>query len=264
MVKRAVFCLLCSLLLANGPASAGLFADDDARKQNQQLEVRIIKLEKLEQRLADAEEQNKSAVRSLLDLQMQLEVQATELRKQRGQNEELVHSLQDAEKRQKDFYIDLDARLRQLESGDANASRRNLTNPVVGSKDVSANPVGENRSFEVAYGFYKAENYQNAAIAFRDFLRQFPQSVHEANVYYWMGNSYFLSRDYANSLDSYQNLLAKYQDHPRAPEAMLNMAECQLELKSKTAAKATLKQLISQFPGSDAADQAKKRLATIK
>lgn len=247
--------------MVNSPASAGLFTDDDARNQIQQLEARIIKLE---QRLADSEEQNKSLVHSLLDLQMQLEVQATELRKQRGQNEELNHSLQDAEKRQKDFYIDLDARLRQFEAGSVSAIPGSQTNPVDGSKDVSANPVGENRAFETAYGFYKAENYQNAAAAFRDFLRQFPQSVHEANVYYWMGNAYFLSKDYANSLDGYQSLLSKYPDHPRAPEAMLNMAECQLELKNKTAAKKTLKQLTSQFPGSDAADNAKKRLATIK
>jgi len=95
-------------------------------------------------------------------------------------------------------------------------------------------------------------------------LRQFPQSVHEANVYYWMGNAYFLSGDYANSQDSYQNLITRFQDHPRVAEAMLNVAECQIESKSKMAAKKTLKQLVTQFPGSDAADKAKKRLATLK
>ncbi len=263
-MSRVVSGLFCGLFLVNSPAYAGLFSDDDARKQIQQLDARIVIVEKLEQRIADSEEQNKVAVRSMLDLQMQLEVQATELRKLRGQNEELIHSLQDAEKRQKDFYIDLDSRIRQLESGSVSVTQGSLSNPVDGSKDVSSNPVGENRAFETAYGFYKSENYQNAAIAFRDFLLQFPQSVHEANVYYWMGNAYFLSRDYANGLDGYQNLLGKYPDHPRAPEAMLNVAECQLELKSKAAAKTTLKQLIAQFPGSDAADKAKKRLATLK
>jgi TolA-binding protein len=45
---------------------------------------------------------------------------------------------------------------------------------------------------------------------------------------------------------------------------MLNMAECQISLKKKTAARITLKKLISQFPGSDASDKAKKRLATLK
>ena len=43
-----------------------------------------------------------------------------------------------------------------------------------GTKDVSTDPVGENRAFEAAYTFYKAENYQNAATAFRDFLKNLP------------------------------------------------------------------------------------------
>ena len=79
-----------------------------------------------------------------------------------------------------------------------------------------------------------------------------------------MGNSYFLLKDYKNCLGSYAPLVTKFPDHPRVAEVMLNMADCQLELKNKSAAKKTLKQLISQFPGSDASDKAKKRLATIK
>ncbi len=249
-----------ALFLVSGPASAGLFADEDARKQVQQLEERIVKLEEA---LARTDEDSKARIRALLDLQMQLEAQAAELRRLRGQNEELVHNLQDAEKRQKDYYVDLDERLRRFESSDTTAPPA-AAKPADSGKGTAQNTVSEDKSFEAAYGFYKAENYQSAATAFRDFLRQFPQSAHEANVLYWMGNAYFLSKDYANSLDSYETLLSKYQDHPRAPEAMLNIAECQLELKNKNAAKKTLKQITMQFPGSDAADKAKKRLATIK
>ena len=253
------FWLLVCLCVASSQAAAGLFADDDARKQIQQLDARITKLE---QALSSAEADKEQFVRSTLDLQMQLEAVNTDLRKLHGQNEELVHSLQDAEKRQKDFYIDLDTRLRRIEAGESatvNSSAR-----ADGSKDVSTDPLGENRAFEAAYTFYKAENYQSAASAFGDFLKAYPQSVHEANVDYWMGNSYFLLKDYKNCLNSYETLVSKFPDHPRAAEAMLNIAECQLELKNKTAAKKTLKQLISQFPGSDASDKAKKRLATIK
>lgn len=237
---------------------AGLFADDDARKQVKQLEARIVKLE---QALASTEQEKEQYIRSTLDLQMQMEALNTELRKLHGQNEELVHNLQDAEKRQKDFYIDLDARLRRFEGNDAAA---NAGVRVDGTRDVSEDPVGENRSFEAAYSLYKAENYQNAAAAFRDFLKNYPQSVHEANVQYWAGNSYFLLKDCKNSISSYQVLVGKYPDHPRVPEAMLNVSDCQLSLKSKSAAQKTLKQLISQFPGSDASEKAKKRLAAIK
>lgn len=248
--------LFLGLLLVNSPASAGLFADDDARKQIQQLEAKVLKLEA---QLRSVEEQHRQSISSLLDLQIQLETQATELRKLNGQNEEWAHSLQDVEKRQKDFYVDLDARISQLELN----QQKPDTSRAADNK-ASGTPVGENKVFEAAYGLYKAENYAGAATAFRDFLRQFPQSVHEANVYYWMGNAYFLTRDYANSLESYQNLSNKFQDHPRLADAMLNMAECQLALKNKTSAKKTLKQITVQFPGSDVAATAKKRLATVK
>lgn len=254
-VKAAVSRLLGGLLLVSSPAFAGLFADDDARKLIGQLEARI---EVLEKRLAEAELQNKLAVRSLLDLQMQLEMQATELRKQRGQFEEFGHVQLEAEKRQKDFYVDLDSRLKSVESNAGGMP------PVVGLPAATGDQAGENLAFEAAYGFYRAESYREAALAFRDFLRQFPQSVHEANVYYWLGNANFLLSEYVGSLDAYRNLLEKYPDHPRAPEAMLNMAECELALKKRTAAKNTLKQLIKRFPGSDASDKAKKRLATLK
>jgi tol-pal system protein YbgF len=248
------FWLLIFLCVASSPALAGLFSDDDARKQVKLLEERIVKLE---QALATAEADKEQYIRSTLDLQIQMETLSTELRKLRGQNEEYAHNLQDAEKRQKDFYIDLDTRLRHIEAGEAVADR------TVGNKNVS-DPVGESRAFEAAYAFYKAENYQNAATAFRDFMKNYPQSAHEANVLYWMGNSYFLQKDCRNSISSYQALTAKFQDHPRVQEAMLNIADCQVSLKSNAAAKKTLKQLISQFPGSDASEKAKKRLAAIK
>ena len=252
---RTASCLLGGLLLASSPAFAGLFADDDARKQVQQLELRVVQLER---RLAEAEIQNKLAVRSILDLQMQIDMQATEIRKQRGQFEEFSHALQDAEKRQKDFYTDLDSRLRPLESGAAGTETR----AVRGSGGSDA--ASENRSFEIAYGFYRAEKYREAASAFSVFLQQYPQSMHEANVYYWMGNAYFLSKDYANAVAAYRILLDKHDDHPRAPDAMLNLAESQLLLKQKANAKKTLKQLIARFPGSDASGKAKKRLAALK
>jgi len=251
------FWLLICLCVASSHAAAGLFADDDARKQVQQQEARIVKLE---QALAASEADKEQATRSMLDLQMQLEALNTELRKLRGQNEEFTHNLQDAEKRQKDFYIDLDTRLRRIEGGgDSSAAAQGG-----GGRDVSADPQAESHTFEAAYTLYKAENYQNAVTAFADFLKKYPQSVHEANVRYWMGNAYFLLKDCRNSVNSYQSLIDKYQDHPRVPEAMLNVADCQLGLKNKTAATKTLKQLISQFPGSDASEKAKKRLATIK
>ena len=62
------FWLLICLYVASSHAVAGLFADDDARKQVQQQEARIVKLE---QALASSEADKEQYVRSILDLQTQ-------------------------------------------------------------------------------------------------------------------------------------------------------------------------------------------------
>src|SRR5574340_1677056 len=133
MLKQRALLLLA--LCCAAPAQAGLFSDDDARKQIQQLEERMLKLE------AATEQQTKS----LLDLLGQVEALNGEIRKLRGQNEELAHGLQDAEKREKDFYVDLDTRLRRFEPSDKAAQAGEVAAAPADPDD----PAAENRAFEV-------------------------------------------------------------------------------------------------------------------
>lgn len=245
-----------ALLLTTAPASAGLFNDDEARQQIQQLEARLVASEAALAKLDAAYKQQTGA---LLDLQMSLDALSTELRKLRGENEELSHNLMDAERRQKDFYIDLDGRLRRFEAVDVATADK-----AGGSKNKSDDPVTENRALEAAFGFYRAERYQNAVDAFQQFLITYPQSVHIANIRYWMGNAYFVLKDYKSSLESYQNLVEKFDGHPKIAEALLNIADCQELLNNKEAARLTLKQVTAKFPNSEASAKARKHLSTLK
>lgn len=255
-MSKLHFFLLGALCLTTAPASAGLFNDNEARKQILQLEERVSSAEASVDKLDAALKQQTTA---MLDLQTQLEAQNAELRKLRGQNEELVHDLQDAEKRQKDFYVDLDGRLRRFEAGDVAT-----TDKASGVKNKNDDLITENHALEAAYGFYKVERYQNAVTAFQEFLRNYPQSTHIPNIRYWMGNAYFVLKDYKSSQESYQALVSKFETHPKVAEAMLNIADCQELLNNKDAAKATLKQVIGKYPNSEAADKAKKHLAALK
>ena len=249
MLKQRALLLLA--LCCAAPAQAGLFSDDDARKQIQQLEARMLKLE------AAAEQQTKS----LLDLLGQIEVLNGEIRKLRGQNEELMHGLQDAEKREKDFYVDLDTRLRRFEPTD-NAAQ-------IGS-DAAVAPVdrddlaAENRAFEAAYGLFKGGSHENAVTAFQEFLKKYPESVHAPNANYWLGNAQFALKDCKNALGTYQGLLKAFPGMPKAAEVLFNIAGCLQELKQDAAAQKTLKQLVAKYPDSEAAGKAKKLITTPK
>jgi tol-pal system protein YbgF len=237
--------LLFVFCAAAGNAQAGLFSDEQAHKQIEQLEARISKLE----------EADRQHTQILLDLQMQFESRSEELRKLRGQNEELLHNLQDAEKRQKDFYVDLDSRLRRIEMA--------ASQPAI-STAAPVDTAAETRDYEAAHNLFKANKQQNSIAAFQDFLKKYPDSALAANAYFWIGVSYSALKDYKNAIANYQTVVVKYPTNQKAPGALMSVATCYQELNDLAATKKALKQVIANYPDSDFAVRAKKRLAQLK
>ena len=258
MLKQQALLLLALCVAA--PAQAGLFSDDEARKQIQQLEARMLKLEgsalKLE---GDTVRQNNS----LMDLQGQIEALNREIRNLRGQNEELARGLQDAEKREKDFYVDLDTRLRHFEAKEeAAAAAADLS-----AADTPADPFDpalENRAFEVAYGLFRDGKFADAAASFQEFINKYPESVHIPNANYWMGGAQFALNDYKGALDTYQGLIKAFPGTPKAADVLFSIAECQRELEQGAAAQKTLKQLVAKYPDSEAAAKARNLIAASR
>ena len=107
MSPRLLPALMASLFvgLAAGQAHAGLFDDEEARmrinEMRNEFNGRVSKLE--------------AGARAQLELADQIEQLKTEIARLRGENEVLSNDLANAIKRQKDFYVDLDNRLRKLE-----------------------------------------------------------------------------------------------------------------------------------------------------
>lgn len=250
MHKLRALMLLCFAV----PAHAGLFSDDEARKNIQQVEARVLKLE----------EQDKQQTQSIFDLQGQIDMLNGEIRKLRGQNEELAHGLQDAEKREKDFYVDLDTRVRHFESTEAAAPPAPAPVAAPATDADADNPAAENRAVEAAYSLEKAGNHADAIKAFQDFLKKYPSSVHVPNVNFWLGNAQLAAKDYKGALVTYRAILKLAPETARAPDIYLNIARCQQELKAPAQASATLKQLVAKYPDSQAAAKAKKLLSSGK
>ena len=242
------------------PAAAGLLSDDEAREQIQQLEQRFSQLEKANSK---QEEVNKQQTGSMLDMLMQIESLNQELRRLRGQNEELEHNLQDAKNRQKDFYIDLDTRMRHFEAAEA-AAQAASSQKATDKSVVDDIEAVENSAYEVVYAYYKAANYHKVLESAKDFLSKFTESKHVPNVHYLMGDAYFSLDDFKKSIASYQTVVSKYETSPNVPDAWLNIAACQQQLKDIASARKTLKLVMAKYPDSKAAKKAKQRLTALK
>ena len=252
LIHRAL--LLLSLCLAI-PAHAGILEDDEARQQIKEQGARV-------QKLQDTVQQQ---TRSMLDLQSQIDALNAEIRKLRGQDEETAHGLQDAEKRQKDFYVDLDTRVRHFESEEqaaktAAASAAIATVPVA----ETSGPVSDDHAFAAAYGLFQAGKHADAVKSFQDFLRKYPDSIHVPNANYYLGNAQLAVKNYRGALDTYQGLLKAYPDTPITADVLFKIAESLHALKHDVAAHKTLKKIIAKYPSSKAAAKARKLLAAKK
>lgn len=242
--RTAFAALFAASLLAAVPAHA-LFGDDEARKAINDLTKRVdARLAKIEEDLS-----GKLDRRSMLDLNASFESIKADLAALRGQIEVLQNRVDQADRRQKDLYVDLDNRLRKFEK-------------VEEEKDKAAQAQAlEQQAYEAGLAQMKANNYAGAIQSLQAFMQKYPQSTLVPSAQYWVGNAYYAQRDFRNAITAQERLLANWPDNSRAPDALLNIASSQAEMGDQAAATRTLKSLVSRYPASAAAEQAKQRLA---
>ncbi len=122
----------------------------------------------------------------------------------------------------------------------------------------------EKRDFEAALGLFRKAEFAAAQTAFFDFLSRYSRSGYAPSALFWLGNAQYATRDYKEAMVNFRALIAKAPDHLRTPEAVLSVANCQVELKDTRGARKTLEELVSAYPKSEAAAAAKDRLARLK
>lgn len=245
--------LLAGSVLAAVPAHAqGLFDDNEARRRISNLRSDVEAAQKaMEERFAriDAALQDK---RALVDLAGLIEGLKQDMNKLRGQIEVVVNQNENLERRQRDLYVDLDARLRKMEQTQAQITEK-LAQP---ERDAQA----EKTAYESALNQFKVGNYQSAVAGFQTFMVNFPNSQLVPSAQYWVGNSYYALRDYKVAIAAQEKVVASWPENAKAPDALLNIASSQVELGDQKSARETLKILLTKYPNSPAAEQAKQRL----
>ena len=246
---------LCAALLAMGTAAqAGLFDDDEARRAILDLRQRIDQTAEAQKTgQARHNEQTEQLRRSILELNNQLEAMRGELARMRGQNEQLTRDVSEMQRKQTDLQQGLDDRMRQFEPQKV----------TVDGAEIQVRPE-ERREYEAALDAFRKQDYPAAATALSNFRTRYPNSGYAASVLYWLGNAQYGKRDYREAVTAFRSLVTGYPAHPRAPEAMLSIAMCQIELKDRPGARKTLDDLIKTHPQTEAAQEAKARLAALK
>jgi tol-pal system protein YbgF len=252
--RSALAAALTGAALFTTGAQAALFEDDEARRAILELRQRVEQQRQgLAEDLRRATEENATLRRSLLDLQSQIEQLRGEVARLRGSDEQLARDLADVQKNQRDIAQGVDERLRKFEPVQVN----------VDGREFSADPA-EQRDFEAALGAFRRGDFTAAQTAFADFVKHYPGSGYRPTALFWLGNAQYANRDYRGAIANFRALLQQAPDHPRAPEAVLSIANCQIELKDNASARKTLDDLVKAYPQSEAASAARERLARLR
>ena len=243
--------LLPALLLAAAlsfPARAGMFDDDEARKRIEVLKGEFSELAKR----ADTINRNQ------IDFANQIEAIKADIAKLRGQIEVLTYELEAAQKRQKDFYVDLDGRLRKLEPPPAEAKPE--TKPEPQGPAAKVDPAQETRDYEAALAGLKASKFKEAGASFLAFIKAYPNSSLIASAHYWGAYAHAQARDHAGAAELFGKFAAGWPKDERAPAALESRVASLEALKDWKGARATLELLAEKYPDSDPGKKAKLKL----
>ncbi|MCB1886508.1 MAG: tol-pal system protein YbgF [Rhodocyclaceae bacterium] len=242
-MRRALLTTAAVLgLTAAGPSAAGMFDDEEARKEIVRLRDGYgARLDQLE-----------ITAKAQFELANELQALKEEIARLRGQIEVLTYQVESSEKRQKDFYVDLDNRLRVIENA--------ALNPSAAAQPID--PVAEARDYEGALGLLKAGKNREAGAAFEAFIAAYPGSSFLPSAHFWAGNAWFQEREAARASDLYRAVVDQWPDDPRAPDALLGLASSQQAMGDKKGARETLQRIGSTYPESSAAQMAKQRLGS--
>jgi tol-pal system protein YbgF len=251
MFKSAAAVVACMLAFN---AHGALFEDDEARRAILDLRQKVdaAQLRTMDE-LRKTSDDNAQLRRSLLDLANQIEALRNELATLRGQNEKLARDVADAQRNQKSLTQGVDERLRKFEPSKV----------MIDGKEFVAEPV-EKQEFEAALATLRKGDFASAQTDFAAFMKRYPQSGYKSSALFWLGNAQYALRNYRDAVANFRALVADEPDHMRAPEALLSLANSQVELKDIKSARKTLDDLVRAYPQSEAAAVAKERLTKLK
>ena len=278
MQRRLTAALACAAVVVTLPARAALFDDNEARQRIEATNQRIEQVRRqLDERIGALETQIKS--QGLVDIFNQIEQLKRDVAQLRGQLEVLTFELSEAQKRQRDLYVDLDSRLRRLESagpaaaapgpaaapggaaapgqaGSAEPPPAAPSRPTAGA--MAPSPSSPSAGPSGAFGPQPSQATAPAGAA----ARGPAGDVGQEQRAYDAALDLFKAGSYGAAAQSFAAFVRTYPRSPLAPSAQYWIGNSQFALRDFRAAIASQRQLVTNYPESQKVPDALLNIAT--
>ncbi|MFQ5897935.1 MAG: tol-pal system protein YbgF [Candidatus Methylomirabilia bacterium] len=95
-----------------------------------------------------------------------------------------------------------------------------------------------------------------AVLEFLDFIAMYPRHHLAGSAQYWIGEAYYLQKDYRQALAEFRKVVQEYEESEKVADGLLKIGLCYKALHQPQRARAAWKRVIREFSGSEAARRA--------
>lgn len=206
-------------------------------------------------------------------IEVRLQQMEEQMRKLEGQVEESKFQAQQAQAKLEKVQKDLEFRLNALEQKPA-APLTSTADPASAPKDLKlpkesdAAPATESPAdasddepaaaatprdaYNHAFKLLRESKHEEAGKEFDAFVKKYPKDALTGNAYYWMGESYYVRRDYAKAADSFRLGYKAAPTGAKASDNLLKLAMSLSAMKKPNDACVVLAQVVKKFGAANA------------
>jgi len=211
--------------------------------------------------------QSQSASNNSYDTSYQLQQLQQEVMQLRGMVEEQSFQIQQLQQRQQQLEANPAGARPFASSSSPDQSAQAISadmpanaEPVQSAAVIPLDNTGDEDAYRAAYNLIKAQKFDQAVVAFQDFVKSYPGSRFEPNAYYWLGELHLQIQDFDASREAYTSLVEKYPDNSKVADARYKLAKVHFLKGEKSKSRDMLKTVIASYPGTATAQAAQKFL----
>ena len=253
----------------------------------------------IQQRLYNLEKQMKQPQdnrSNVADVVLEVQTLQQQIAELKGVIEEQAYQINSLKEKQKLLYVDMDSRLSDLE---VNNSLNTSSNPTISNDlssvdnqdsqntaDTTTQPLtvevdegyndgvstqaidepalsSDQDDYDIAFAHLRAGRFLESARAFENFIQKYPNNDLTDNAYYWLGESYYVKRQYPQALAAFQTLTESFPTSAKAADSLLKIGYSYYEMDDFVKAEENLQKVIDNYPNSSLARLAKNRLRQL-
>ncbi len=209
---------------------------------------------------------------------MQLQQMQEQIDRQQNTIEILQNEVSRLKQEGLERYQDLDRRISSGAAPAPSATPENSADggalaPAAGNTAAPANqpaasaepgdPAKEKLYYDAAFDLIKAKDFDKAAQAFNAFLRKYPNSQYAGNAQYWLGEVNLAKGDLQGAGQAFAKVSQLYPKHNKVPDSLYKLADVERRLGHTDRVKGILQQVVTQYPGTSAAQLAQRDLQKL-